>query len=180
MKGRNIGSSIAAVLGLVLIHSMAGAQTLTIGTDSAKPGQAVQVPVILSAGVDSAAALVRIDYDADKMENPSALAGPLVGAGHALDAFSPEPGRLNVAVYPPAGAPALTAQSGILFYLVFDIKAGATSGATPLALTTAGPPALPALDLTAADGSSLTPTLTAGSVTILAKSSAHREWLLYE
>ena len=179
MKFYSSGSYWMAALMLCSLTAASAQTIFNVGEGAAKPGEPVKVPVELSAQTDCTSALVRIEYDAVVLESPLALIGDLVGSDHVLDVYSPEAGRLNIAIYSPSGTEPFAAQTGILFNLVFDIKADAQPGTVPISVANTGSPDLPSMDLTAVDGSTLSPTSTPGSVTVLAKNSTRAYWLLY-
>jgi hypothetical protein len=170
---------ICAVALLLTVAYDATAQTIAVGNSLGVQGGATTVPVTLIAAADYTAVLARFEYDATALTSPSATAGPLLAAGHALDFHSPEPGRVNVAVYADSGMPAFTAQTGTLFTLSFDILPTARLGQSAIRFTTAGTPALPASDLTDTAGGVAPHQKRPGSVTIYGAAGV-RPWMLYE
>jgi hypothetical protein len=177
-----IGQILRASFVLAITFALgaaAGAQTIAVGNGWGVQGGAASVPVTLIASADYTAVLGRFEYDATALTSPSAAAGPLLGAGHVLDFHSPQPGRLNVAVYPDSGMPAFAAQTGTLFTLSFDIPRNARLGQSAIRFTTAGTPALPASDLTNTAGGVAPHQKRPGSVTIYGAAGV-RPWMLYE
>jgi len=178
MRRTHLNWIVGLVLALPALCAAASAATLAVGTASAGPGQAVSIPVTLTAGVDCTSALLRVEYDPAVLESPSAAPGPLVSQSHALDSFCPAAGRLNVCVYSFSGAPAFAAQTGVLCYLTFTVKAGAPAGPSNITITTQGAPALPASGLVDTTGAAVAHTATPGSVEIKGTTGANF-WRLY-
>jgi len=176
--------SLLSMLCLVFLCSVlscpAFAQMIDIGDASGNPGGAVSVPVTLTAPSNMTAAFMRVSYNATVLENPSAAAGALASSGHALDFNSPAPGQLNVIVCSSSGAPAFTAQSGVLFYLQVDIKRGAAPGDYSLTYTTAGAPAIPTTNLVNTAGALVAHSTSPGKVTVNRFANANASWMLYE
>ena len=177
--------SLLSMLCLVFLCSVlscpAFAQEIDIGDASGNPGETVLAPVSLTASSDMTAAFIRVSYDATVLENLSAAAGALLSSGHLLDFHSPQAGQLNVMVCPSTGAPAFTAQSGVLFYLQFDIKKAAAPGDYSLTYTTAGAPAIPTTNLVNTAGALITHATSPGKVTVMNRfTNANANWTLYE
>jgi len=170
---------ICEVALLLAVAYDAGAQTIAVGNGWGVQGETASVPVTLTASADYTAVLARLEYDATALVNPSAAGGPLLAAAHALDFHSPQPGRVNVAVYPDSGMPAFTAQTGVLFTLSFDILPTARLGQSAIGFTTAGTPALPTSDLTDTTGAVALHQTRPGWVLVRGATTV-RPWMLYE
>jgi hypothetical protein len=180
MKLRNVRLIGTVALFFSAFGAAVSAQTtLRIGTASGKQGQSVVVQVTLTATTSHTAALVRVQYNAAVLELPAVTSGPLLSRNHALDCNSPTAGRFNVAAYAPSAMPSFTAKSGTLFNLTFKIKPTAPAGVSPIAFTTIGTPALPSADLVGITGGVVTPTATAGSVTV-GVAGVGGPWTVYE
>jgi len=171
-----MSSFLAMVL---LISAAASAQTIRIGTASGKQGQTVSVPVTLTGSTSLTAMLVRAQYNSAALEMPAVTSGPLLSRNHALDSYSPAAGRFNVAAYAPSGMPSFAAHNGTLFNMTFRIKPTAPTGASAITFTTVGTPALPSADLVGITGGVVTPTATAGSVTV-GVTGVGAQWTVYE
>jgi len=178
MKRRN-REMLAALAILFATCAPSAAQTIAVGTGCGPRGGTVEVPVTLSGQGEYTAVLVRLEYDPAVLTSPSVAAGPLLSAGHALDFHSPEPGRLNVAVYPNVGMPAFAAQSGTLFTLRFHVRPTAPGGESAIGFTTKGTPSLPASDLTDTTGAVAAHTTQEGKV-LVGGTAARSSWMLYE
>jgi len=170
--------AVVLLLGIGGNHAMA--QTIRIGEDAGLPGAAVEAAVTLSDATSATAVLLRLEYDATALENPSAAPGPRLTSQHALDVYLPAPGRLNVMVYAPSGALALSRASGTLLTLAFTIKSGAAPGNYPIALTTADTPGLPVSNLVQTDGTLLTHSFSGGGITVLESRTSVGDWMLYD
>jgi hypothetical protein len=155
------------------------AQSIRIGAVSGKQGQSVSVPVTLTATTTHTAALVRVQYNSAVLENVRVTSGPLLSTNHVLDSYAPAAGRFNVAAYAPSGMPSFTAKSGTLFNLTFRIRPTAPAGTSAITFTTVGTPALPSADLVGITGGVVTPTATAGSVTV-GLAGVTQPWPAYE
>ena len=155
------------LLFIVSFGSLSFAQTLTIGTDSGLAGDPVSIPVTLSAAEAHSAALVRIEYATDVLENPVASAGALLSATHVLDSYAPEAGYFNAIVYSPTGTPAFTAASGTLLSVAFSIKSTAPAGLSSIKFTASGTPALAASDLVNVMAEPVTHSSLDGSLTVI-------------
>ena len=175
-EGLRMSSFLAMVL---LISAAASAQTIRIGTASGKQGQTVSVPVTLTGSTSLTAMLVRAQYNSAALEMPAVTSGPLLSRNHALDSYSPAAGRFNVAAYAPSGMPSFAAHNGTLFNMTFRIKPTAPTGASAITFTTVGTPALPSADLVGITGGVVTPTATAGSVTV-GVAGVTQPWSVYE
>lgn len=155
------------------------AQTIRIGTTSGRQGQTISLPVTLTATSSHTAALVRVQYDTAVLENVGVAAGALLSTGHAVESNAPAAGRFNIAAYAPSGMPSFTAKSGTLFNLTFRIRPTAPAGTSAITFTTVGTPALPSADLVGITGGVVTPTATAGSVTV-GLAGVTQPWPAYE
>ena len=180
MKTKHLVSLLCvALLCPAFVGSVLG-EGIDIGDASGNPGGTVLAPVTLTAPSNMTAAFIRVSYNATVLENPSAIAGALASSGHALDFHSPAPGQLNVMVCSSGGAPAFTAQSGVLFYLQFDIKKAAAPGDYSLTYTTTGAPAIPTTNLVNTAGALVTHSTSPGKVTVNRFANARSDWMLYE
>ncbi len=156
------------------------AQTLAIGSDSARPGHTVSIPVTYTATVNCTAALLRIEYDSTRLENATVEAGELVGADHIMESSAPEAGRINIAVFPRDGAPAFTAQSGVMVVLHFKIKDGTPAGEIPVKFTSVGTPNLPSANVIKVNGVAAGLLTVAGKVAVLPEASVGNDWEDYK
>ena len=168
----------AMTLAMVAVASGAAAQTISIADTQGRRGGTVPVAVRLSAPTAMTAALLRVEYDPTVLENPAVMPGPMLWPNHAIDSHAPVAGRFNVAVYPTTRMPGFAALQGTLFTLLFDVKIDAPLGASPVKVTTAGTPGLPASDLTDTAGAVVAHTTTDGSVRL--SLAARGSWMLYE
>jgi len=177
----NRSSIISFAFVFCILSSIASAaQTVAIGTDGGRPGESVVLPVNLTATMNCTALLLRLEFDGTRLENPSVTAGAMISTGHTIDCFSPEPGRVNIAIYATDGAPAFTALSGLLFNLNFTIKAGATPGDARIKLTTTGTASRPAANLIKATGGTAGIVVPPGIVTVEAETGAGKSWRQYQ
>lgn len=168
-----------ALGGLLMACQAVVADTLDIGTAWGFRGEPVSVPVTLTASVDCTALLARLKYDRAVLENPAVLPGPLLSATHRADGHPPEPGRFNLVVYGATGAPAFTSQSGVVCYLVFDIRTRAPLGRTFIQFTGEETSGLPVTDLTDVVGATVAHDALGGSV-MVGGTRASRSWSLYD
>lgn len=172
--------SIAVAFCIITLPRMASAaQTLTIGTASAQPGETVSIPLTLSATVNCTAALLRIQYDATKLENATVEAGALLGPNHVMETHTPVAGRLNIAIFPRAGAPAFTAQAGELAVLTFKIKTDAPAGEALIKIASKGMPELPAANLIKTNSLAASLSVQTGKVVVVPVASVKKSWTDY-
>jgi len=106
---------------------------VSIGTGNGLRGDTVQVPVTLTnvSGINLSAISVDVGFDANVLENPSAVVGPAGSAADKGVAINPNysPGVMRVLLF---GINQNVINNGIIFYVNFTIKPAAAYGVTVL------------------------------------------------
>lgn len=139
--------------------SQADDASFTVGSASARPGEAnIEVPITVS-GLDGTGTIsidIQLDYDADRLSFSSLNASNMI-AGVWDDPIynSSIPGQIKIALY---GTQALSGQ-GTLLKVYFNVKAEAASGSSALTLVRAK----------CNDGSTITSTLNNGTFTVISQ-----------
>ena len=155
------------------------ANTISIGEAAGRPGETVSLPVTLQAAGDCSALLLRLEYDPGALEAPSAGEGAILAPAHSFDAFSPQPGRLNLVACGLTEIAPFASQTGVVAELHFRIRNEAPEGAVEIALTSAGTPDLPNSNLLDAAGATLTHGVAAGRVIVKPRLAGAKTWMLY-
>lgn len=155
------------------------AQNVAIGQASASPGETVALPIMIDGTANTCAGLLlRLNYDPEVLEAPTAFKGAILADAHVLDVYSPIPGRINLFIAGLLNSEPFTAQSGIVASLQFTIKADAANDYSDVTLTAIGTPGMPALSLVDTSGDYVEQTFTPGRITI--KSELHDAiWEIY-
>jgi hypothetical protein len=153
---------------ILLAAGSAMGDTLKVGSASGvTPGDTVQVPISLeNASTDATAFLLRLDYDPAVLSFESVSDGAIWAAGHTLELYLPEPGRINIIVDDPSGSSAFTARQGVLATMVFTLKQQTAQHYSDITLTSTLTSSLPASGLLDTSGQNISHNVTSGRVTL--------------
>ena len=184
------GAIVAAVAVAWFAAATGHAQSVVIGSGYGLAGETVNVSVTVNGATSVTAALLRLEFDPATLEIPMAIPGPLLTPQHSIDAHSPAPGRINIAIYASGvaagagdggggGAPALAAASGVMCLLSLTIRPDAAPGFYPIVPTAeTGATPFPS-QLISTAGEIIPHGMETGGVLVGAVSRSAGSWVLY-
>jgi len=108
-------------------------RTMRIVSSAGNAGSRVTVPVALDALGDETAASFTVEFDAEKLANPTVALSTGAPEGTTLTANTDEPGRVKVVIDSNTLFTRANGQQFVL--LTFDIARDARTGETPLTIT---------------------------------------------
>ncbi len=125
MRIRKTMSLMAMLLGALLAHTAWAAPSLSLGTASGTPGQAVNIPLTFTNDGSVVSLQFDVQYNAAQVSAGAPVAGAALGA-QGLASAEATPGARRIVITPTAGNTVMG--SGQLATIPFTIAATATSG----------------------------------------------------